>query len=115
MRKVTKLTTEAFRAHQPLRVGNTETDGWTYKLHGNTIAENDGPVMVSLRGWNTPTTRDRLNGIAHAYGYPLRFAQHQHKPVVYHTRNGACINIDSTGWYMLDDLITGLLGVAGEL
>lgn len=112
MRKVTQQTVRAFREHRSLRVGNTETDGWEYRLHGNVIAENDGAVMVSLRGWNTPTTRDRLNGIAHEYGYPLRFAQHQHAPIVYHTGNGARMDISSTGWYVLDDLLHKLNGIA---
>lgn len=111
-RKVTRETVRAFREHRPLRVGNSETDGWEYKLHGNVIAENDGAVMVSLRGWNTPTTRERLNGIAQEYGYPLRFAQRDFAPIVYHTGNGAATHIDGAGWYMLDDLLHILNGIA---
>ena len=112
MRQVTKLTTEAFRRGEPLRVGDSETDGRTYRLHGNAIAERDGPVMVSLAGWNTPTTRERLNGITHAFGYPLRFGQHQHSPFVWHTGNGARLYVSSNGWYMLDDLLHQLNGIA---
>lgn len=35
------------------------------KLHDNTIAVklDDGTIQVSLAGWNTKTTRERLNGI----------------------------------------------------
>lgn len=111
MRKVTRETVRAFREHRPLRVGNTETDGWEYRLHGNVIAENDGAVMVSLRGWNTPTTRDRLNGIAQEYGYPLRFAQRDFAPIVYHTGHGEQLAILSNEWYFLDDILHSLNGI----
>ena len=68
MRKVTQQIKDAFERHQPLTVGNTTTDGNTVWLHGNAIdkREPDGFVRWSLAGWNTPTTRERVNGIANA-------------------------------------------------
>tara|TARA_R110002020_G_scaffold180152_8_gene374350 strand:- start:3921 stop:4229 length:309 start_codon:yes stop_codon:yes gene_type:complete len=68
MRKVTKQIKQAFNNGTSLKVGNTRTDGQTVWLHGNAIVKRDpdGLVRWSLAGWNTPTTRERVNGIANA-------------------------------------------------
>ena len=53
---------DAFMLKEPHRtVLNTATDGTTLTLHGNAIAQHraDG-LYVTLAGWNTVTTRDRL-------------------------------------------------------
>jgi hypothetical protein len=65
MRKVTEQIKEAFEQGTSKKVGNTETDGQTVWLHGNAIVKRDpsGLVMATLAGWNTPTTRERVNGI----------------------------------------------------
>jgi len=65
MRKVTQQIKKAFEQGKSLKVGNTETDGKTVWLHGNAIVKRDpdGLVRASLAGWNTPTTRERVNGI----------------------------------------------------
>lgn len=66
MRKVTEKIADAFYAKRKLRVSNTYTDGQAVWLYGNKIVERrrDG-IWVSLAGWNTLTTRERLNGILH--------------------------------------------------
>ena len=65
MRKVTEQIKEAFEQGKSKKVGNTETDGQTVWLHGNAIVKRDpsGLVLATLAGWNTPTTRERVNGI----------------------------------------------------
>jgi len=74
MRSVTKKIKDAFDNQKSRKIGNTETDGQTVWLHGNAIVKRDGKgrVGVSLAGWNTPTTRERVNGIT-GIGF------HQHK------------------------------------
>ena len=68
MRKVTRLTCEAFEGGMAKRMGNTRTDGHSLYLHGNKIAEwRDGEVYVSLAGWDTVTTRERLNGLTNCH------------------------------------------------
>lgn len=64
MRKVTKQIKAAFEAGKSKTIGNTHTDGTTVYLHGNAIVQRreDG-IYASLAGWNTPTTRERVNGI----------------------------------------------------
>jgi hypothetical protein len=64
MRKVTEKTVRAFADRKPASVANTRTDGSAYFLHGNKIAEwRNGALWITSAGWNTVTTRDRLNGI----------------------------------------------------
>jgi len=65
MRKVTQQIKEAFEQGKSLKVGNTRTNGTSVFLHGNEIVKRDpsGLVMATLAGWNTPTTRERVNGI----------------------------------------------------
>ena len=69
MRKITTAICSAFENGQALTMGNTHTDGQTLWLHGNGIArkrmagqEVDG-LYITLAGWNTNTTRERLNGL----------------------------------------------------
>lgn len=78
MRKVTEQVCSAFLARKRCCVGNTATDGTGLWLHGNLIAEwlNDGQELwITTAGWNTVTTRDRLNGL------PCRV--HQRKGLLY--------------------------------
>jgi hypothetical protein len=65
MRKVTEQIKQAFNQGLSKKVGNTRTDGNSVFLHGNEIIKRDasGLVMATLAGWNTPTTRERINGI----------------------------------------------------
>ena len=69
MRKITIESIEAFLKGYDYKSSNTTVigkAGATYlKLHGNTIAckLNDGTIEVTIAGWNTNVTRERLNGI----------------------------------------------------
>ena len=64
MRKVTRLVCDAFMARQSHTCGNSHTDGTALFLHGNKIAEwrEDG-LYITMAGWHTVTTRERLNGL----------------------------------------------------
>jgi len=77
MRKVTQQIANAFAQGNKMTIGNTYTDGNAVMLHGNCIAEKDpwGNITMSLAGWNTPTTRERLNGIAEVLGLKARFTK----------------------------------------
>jgi hypothetical protein len=89
MRKVTELIKKAFEQGTSLKIGNTRTDGTSVFLHGNEIVkrENSGLVIATLAGWNTPTTRERVNGIT-----GLGIHQKNFKPML----NGS--EIDSFDW-----------------
>lgn len=64
MRKVTREVCIAFLEGHPKRVDNTDTDGVTLRLHRNAIAQwrMDG-LWITTAGWDTRTTRERLNGL----------------------------------------------------
>ena len=90
MRKVTQRIKQAFEQGTAVKVDNTRTDGQTVWLHGNAIVKRDpdGLVRWSLAGWNTPTTRERVNGIANAGVHQVKF-----EPIL----NGQVI--DSFDWF----------------
>lgn len=71
MRKITRSACDAFINGYNFKMANTEVNDRGYFLHGNKIAEfesvfkNDGNknFNITLAGWNTNTTRERLNGL----------------------------------------------------
>ena len=67
MRKVTKEVCLAFLNGKTKTIGNTSTNGHSLYLHGNRIAwfvdETRKMIYLSDCGWDTVTTRDRLNGL----------------------------------------------------
>lgn len=64
MRKITKEIVAAFMNYGRKTVGNSHTFAGQLYLHGNLIAKRiNGKILISTAGWNTPTTRERLNGI----------------------------------------------------
>jgi hypothetical protein len=69
MRKVTRQIIQAWARGDSLTLGNTSTNGEAIWLHGNPIAwktGDDDVIALTLCGWNTVTTRERLNGILHS-------------------------------------------------
>ncbi len=63
-RVVTDKVVGAFMKGQAARVANTATDGKVLKLHNNDIAKWDnGKLYITSAGWETSTTKERLNGI----------------------------------------------------
>jgi hypothetical protein len=65
MRRVSAYITKAFIKREKKSLNDTRTDGTKFFLHENAIAwhEPDGFVALTLAGWPTVTTRDRLNTI----------------------------------------------------
>tara|TARA_B100001013_G_C24557347_1_gene421118 strand:+ start:548 stop:910 length:363 start_codon:yes stop_codon:yes gene_type:complete len=65
MRKITREIVTAFLDSRCLRKDNTTTDGSEIRLFGNLIAywDTNSTVAVTLAGWNSTTTRERLNGL----------------------------------------------------
>ena len=93
MKTITRKAITAFQAGKKLTSGNTSVNprigGMELVLHGNIIARDIGEGLeINLCGWNTPTTRERLNGLP---------------GVNVHTRKGqAFLNgepIASNGWH----------------
>lgn len=100
MRQVTKQTVLAFLNGQHMAVSNTMTNGKSLYLWGNEIARfnSDGKLEISLCGWNTPTTRERLNGVLSLGGYNLKVSSKNFTPTI----NG--VEISSDRYYVVDTL-----------
>jgi len=81
MRKITKQAVQAFINAQPIKLDNTEVeidrDGRVWMLlYGNPIAVCDREgVRISTSGWETRTTKERLNGLLDHFGKPRVHAQ----------------------------------------
>ena len=89
MRKITQMTCNAFVAGRDFTLGNTHVDHHDdvtrMYLHGNLIAElrnGESPerreIKMTLAGWPTPTTRERLNGLCEVLRISARFYQRDH-------------------------------------
>lgn len=112
MRKVTREAVAAFLDDRKFQSGNTQVAFRPYRgdetvtmllLHGNTIAAKRGrEVSVSLAGWNTPTTRERVNGVLEALGCRSRFVQHQWDAYIY--KGGERTPVDSDRFYPVEEL-----------
>ena len=69
MRKITQESVKNFIDGVPFKKSNMSVtrEGTIYylKLHGNKIAARleDGRMWISNAGWDTPTTKERLNGL----------------------------------------------------
>ena len=75
MRKITKDINRAFEQGRAKTIGNTHTDGNTVWLHGNAIVRRNegGAIEATLAGWNTLTTRERVNGITGMQFHQVNF------------------------------------------
>ena len=67
---------QAFMQGKPATSHNSKTDGSSYWLHGNKIAEKGigGSVIIHWCGWYTPTTANHLNHISKVYSCNRRFS-----------------------------------------
>lgn len=79
---ITMDSVRAFIAAKPFRRENMSVEVNDYnvylKLHGNTIAyrsKHDGKVYISNCGWETNTTKMRLNYLLYTYNSPLQIRQ----------------------------------------
>ena len=93
MRQVEKNMLQAVRAGKNFKCGNTEVKNGVFGevfvyLHGNCIYRIiDGVREFTLSGWNTVTTRSRLNALG------VNVSQKNWEPIY----NGTVIN--SYNWY----------------
>lgn len=71
MRKITnEVVHHGFQVGHKVSKGNTQSTGDALYLYGNRIARrHDGKLYISLCGWDTVTTKERLNAI---YGVDIR-------------------------------------------
>ena len=93
MRKLTKKVIEAFEEGKNETIGNTRVENNTLYLFGNDIVKKeDGRTFVRLAGYNTSTTRERINGLQHV-GYSVDVRCKNGIPYI----NGN--KMDTLSWY----------------
>ena len=64
MRKITLKIARSLYQGRPCKISNTYTDGEKVFLHDNLIAfKRENGLSISLAGWPTVTTRERINGL----------------------------------------------------
>jgi hypothetical protein len=91
MKKITETIATAFAQGRNKSLGNTAARDNAFYLHGNKIAEKrEGGIYMSLAGWNTVTTRERLNGLAYVLGLDASFTQKAFEPYLNGKRIEAC-------------------------
>ena len=115
MRKISQLAARAFIAGRKFNRDNTSVrlfptiagEMTELYLHGNVIARNrNGKMQLTLAGWPTMTTRERLNTLLSELNSNIRFYQRKHDQFACSWRHGYDIPINSSSWYLLED--TGL-------
>lgn len=80
MRKTSIVVCKAFINRKHKRFSNTDTDGTVLRLFGKVIAqwEDENTLLVSMAGWGTATTRERLNTLCRLLKLNIYFSQRNH-------------------------------------
>ena len=86
MKKISQNIATSFLAGKPLQIDNTYTDGKKVFLHSNLIAKKIHPdkLEISLAGYPTMTTRERLNSILNVFGFDHYIQQVEGKQYLVH-------------------------------
>lgn len=105
MRKITLKTVNAFMNGQNMTSGNVSVlatgNGIEYRLHGNLIARKDGELIyIKDAGWQTATTKDRLNAILDHCSAPRIF---QKDFAWYYSEDDKKMPFESNTWYCVSD------------
>lgn len=97
----------AFLDGRKAKIKNTMTDGEAIYLHGNKIVwkGDDNVIHFTLSGWNTVTTRDRINQVFRVAGITLAVCQHKFEPQVYNYNTRQTEKISSRLPYAISDFI----------
>jgi hypothetical protein len=104
MRKITKQALKAFTNGQSFRLDNTEVTpnangSVTLLLHGNPIARRVGSaVWVTTGGWDTTTTKERINAVLQAHG---KRAHHVKGQLMLHCKTDASSQPWDGSWIRL--------------
>ena len=87
MRQIEQQMCIAIRSNKYFKRGNTEVlvtdNGAEVFLHGNRIAWYHRPthcLSVTLCGWNTPTTKSRINALLESFGTRGRLYTEKFEP-----------------------------------
>lgn len=119
MRTIEKKMIAAIAAGNSFALNNTQVTKRSIShdcevlLHGHCIAtlgfnsaDAKGPawILYSACGYNTRTTRSRLNALFNAFGKSPRDGVHTKAGAMYRTQNGVQYEMESTARYCMDIL-----------
>lgn len=77
MRQITRNAVAALIGGFDYKRGNTQVRDNALHLHGNKIAElRNGELWITNAGWNTNTTKERLNGLPNVHIRQLNYVWH---------------------------------------
>lgn len=82
MRKIEEKVIGAFVRGEKCEIGNTLSTGDCLYLYGHQIAQCDenGDYFFTLAGWNTLTTRSRLNAMLYLIGSSRHITNKNYEP-----------------------------------
>ena len=116
MRKISKDAARAFCNNRKFNRDNTQVRSFPtiagtmteLYLHGNIIArKRNDKIHLSLAGWPTMTTRERLNTLLSELESDVRFRQSKHEQfAIDRDYDKPDQPINARSWYLLED--TGL-------
>jgi len=110
MRKITEQSAKALLNHEHYSLANTRTQPFHNKtalyLHDNLIAVKDksGYLRLSLAGYNTTTTKERLNGILELACLNWRYRTIKGKAYLVHLETGVKLRIDDNRFYSITEM-----------
>jgi len=118
MRKISKDAARAFCNNHKFNRDNTQVRSFPtiagtmteLYLHGNIIArKRNDKIHLSLAGYPTMTTRERLNTLLSELNKSIRFYQHKHEQFASYEYFGSQSPkydqpINSRSWYLLGDV-----------
>ena len=102
MTNTARKTIEAFLNREQLKINNTETNGSDLYLFGNRIAyHKDNDIIISMCGYNTVTTKDRLNELLDKLNHGRIRTKNY---VSYYVEDNTSFEIDPSKEYSLNEL-----------
>ena len=102
MRKITRQTMSHFLDDEPFKLANTRTSDGKVWLHGNLIIKRtDFGYKLTMAGWATPTTVERLNGFLELLGSSYAFSSARGGRI-FNRETRSEVDIFDSEWYDFD-------------
>jgi len=121
MRKITEQSAKALLNHEQFMLANTRTQPFNSNtalyLHDNLIAVKDkaGDLRLSLAGYNTTTTKERLNGILELACVNWRYRTIKGKAYLVHLETGTKLRISDDRFYSIAEMAMAFFKKQKEL
>lgn len=121
MRKITEQSGKALFNHERFSLANTRTQPFNNNtalyLHDNLIAVKDkaGDISLSLAGYNTTTTKERLNGILELACVNWRYRTIKGDAYLVHTETNAKMLINESKFYSVAEMAMAFFKKQKEL